>query len=247
MDRRTFRANIFHELQQDLKHGRVLPLDVLAAEQDATRVIGPKDALPAPRAPSRPPTVRVEEADCIDFARARAAAGERVLVLNMASDYVPGGGVRKGSLAQEEELCRRTTLYPALMAVRDRDDCYPLAPGTVIVSPRVTIVAKADPYEYESTWTTIAVVSSAAVRTREGDRGMAMDRRIERLLHVCSTVPHDVLVLSAWGCGAFRNDPAMVARAFRDVLSRVATGSSEVVFAIMGGGANLATFRAMLG
>ena len=37
-----------------------------------------------------------------------------VCMLNMCSDYCPGGGVKKGSHSQEECICRCTSLYPSL-------------------------------------------------------------------------------------------------------------------------------------
>ena len=39
---------------------------------------------------------------------------KKCLVLNFANPYHPGGGVRRGAKAQEEDLCRCSTLLPSL-------------------------------------------------------------------------------------------------------------------------------------
>jgi uncharacterized protein (TIGR02452 family) len=41
-----------------------------------------------------------------------------------------------------------------------------------------------------------------------------------------------VLVLGAWGCGVFRNDPGLVAGVFADLLARSGGWFDEVVFAV---------------
>ena len=46
----------------------------------------------------------------------------------------------------------------------------------------------------------------------------ALRRRAELVLRVASAHKVDELVLGAWGCGVFRNDPRMVAAIFADLL-----------------------------
>lgn len=71
------------------------------------------DVLPPP-APlyQTPACVTTTAKRCIDAAS--AYPGQKVCVLNFASSVSPGGGVVKGAGAQEESICRITTLYPAL-------------------------------------------------------------------------------------------------------------------------------------
>jgi uncharacterized protein (TIGR02452 family) len=42
---------------------------------------------------------------------------------------------------------------------------------------------------------------------------------VHRVLAVAAMHGHDTLVLGAWGCGAFGNDPEMVAELFREALA----------------------------
>ena len=55
--------------------------------------------------------------------------------------------------------------------------------------------------------------------------------RAARVLQIAAAHRHRQLVLGAWGCGVFSNDPAVVAAAFAHALSR-ALWFDHIVFAI---------------
>ncbi|KAI1109611.1 hypothetical protein F5Y14DRAFT_444590 [Nemania sp. NC0429] len=63
-----------------------------------------------------------------------ARAATRVAILNMASPLSPGGGFLNGATSQEESLCMRTTLLPAL-----RDEFYRLPELGVVYTPDVLV------------------------------------------------------------------------------------------------------------
>ena len=175
--------------------------------------------------------------------------GRRICVLNFASATNPGGGVKNGSRAQEECLCRCSTLYPTL----DRQemwDCYysvnrqlrdPLHTDACIYSPDI-IICKSDivyPERLpEEEWVTVDVITCAAPNLRS--EIIVSDDELKRL-HI-SRAEHimrsaidngaDVLVLGAFGCGAFMNDPYIVASAYRDAVDRYDTYFERIEFAI---------------
>ena len=61
-----------------------------------------------------------------------------------------------------------------------------------------------------------------------------MRSRIAKVLEIGLTHGHDAIVLGAWGCGAFGNDPTLVAGLFRDALTGPYRGAyRRVEFAIL--------------
>jgi len=178
-------------------------------------------------------------------------------VLNMASDRHAGGGVRKGARAQEEELCRRSTLYPCLETL---DKYYPWpSPHTTVITPGVAVFRAPDTYDYLAKAFAVHVVSAAAKRmsysewTKDGTFKDADYKetlgRITALLKTCVYHNQRNLVLGAWGCGAFGNPPKGVALAFRRLLTSEFAGCFDRVwFAIIGGERtrNFETFESIL-
>ena len=78
-------------------------------------------AIPQTATTSVSPKITVMKSDTLDAALAvrnslppHLRGITRIGVLNMASFLGPGGGVLNGAMAQEESLCVRSTLYPAL-------------------------------------------------------------------------------------------------------------------------------------
>jgi uncharacterized protein (TIGR02452 family) len=187
----------------------------------------------------------------------RDAAGSKVAVLNFASATRPGGGVATGSSAQEECICRCTTLYPCLTTkeaeVRfydpHRKNVGPLHNDDIIYTPDVAII-KNDDYDLLREPLFIDVITCAAPNLREKnvskynqEREPAPDISPEELkaLHVArarqilnAAVQNfvDVLVLGAFGCGAFRNDPEVVAAAYKEVLPEYRKYFKAIEFAV---------------
>jgi len=175
----------------------------------------------------------------------KEAAG-RIAVLNFASPKRPGGGVMTGASAQEEAICRITDLYPRLCAMRDKGLFYSnnrRSPYTdeVIYSRDVTVI-KSDENKprllAENERILIDVVCCAAPN-QKGQRIPDQElygiirRRISRVLDACIENGAVNVVLGAWGCGAFRNPPKIVAQAMMDEMADKYTFSfKNIVFAV---------------
>lgn len=193
--------------------------------------------LPPPAAPCAT-VVEVKNMDCLEEARALLAAcepGERVAVLNMANAFTPGGGFRVGCGAQEENLHRRSDLHLFLEDARAWHTCsgeqvqlYPIPDGAVLYSRDVRVFRgpEQEGYPMLPEPFNVDVVScpalshpvlSSATRLSpfaEGD----LRTKINSLLTACMEHGATHLVLSALGCGAFRNPPDHVAELFKEAL-----------------------------
>jgi uncharacterized protein (TIGR02452 family) len=164
-------------------------------------------------------------------ARRLHAAGRSVAALNFASARHPGGGFRTGATAQEESLARSSALFACIngnemyaVHERSRDPFYT---DHVIYSPGVPVFRTDDGEllddPYPCTFLTCAAVNAGVVRERHPERvddiGPAMRRRVARVLAIAAIHQEDTLVLGAWGCGVFGNDPALIGRLFAEALA----------------------------
>jgi uncharacterized protein (TIGR02452 family) len=207
-----------------------------------TRLYLPTQPLTTPRSAGTAPDVSVTQESTLAATRRLANDGD-VAALVFASAKHPGGGFRTGAQAQEESLARSSALYRCLTAVpefyafhRSRSDN--LYSDRVIYSPRVPVFRDDDgtllktPYEL-SLLTAAAPNRGAVPASRAGEVATGLATRARRVLAVAAAHGHRRLVLGAWGCGVFRNDPAIVAGAFADALADTAGWFDQVVFAVL--------------
>jgi len=180
-------------------------------------------------------------------ARLHREGHERIAVLNFASARNPGGGYVGGAKAQEEDLCRNALLYPCLLQAPDyyaahRASSDLLYSDRVIWSPGVPVHRGDDgrllATPYPVSFLTSAAPNAGEALRRDPDAGSrirrALHRRAERVLAVAAHHGARRLVLGAWGCGVFRNDPREVAEAFHAPLTAGAFAGvfERVLFAV---------------
>jgi uncharacterized protein (TIGR02452 family) len=223
-----------------------------AAAADGTRMFGP-GPVPVPHSPAGPHPARctVTGESSTEAARRLASvpgAGP-VAVLNFASARNPGGGYVNGAQAQEEALCRASALYHCLLRAPEfyahhREVRDPFYSDRVIHSPAVPVFrGDRGPLldrPFAAAFLTSAAPNAGVIARTMPERGdavgPALDARAERVLEVAVAHGYRRLVLGAWGCGVFRNDPARVAAAFARLLTgdgRFARAVDEAVFAVL--------------
>jgi uncharacterized protein (TIGR02452 family) len=218
---------------------------------EATRLYGPEPVeVPGPT-PNGPATAfEVTGESSLEAARRlTAAAPDPVAVLNFASARNPGGGYLRGAQAQEEALCRGSALYTCLLRApgyyaAHRADRSPFYTDRVIHSPAVPVYRDDRGRLLEEPYAVGFLTSpapNAGVITRQNPADAAripavLASRASRVLEVAAAEGYRRLVLGAWGCGVFRNDPAEVARSFRTHLTdggRFAGRFERVVFGVL--------------
>ena len=167
----------------------------------------------------------------------------------------PRGGVAWGSTAQEECLCRCSTLY-ANLTVREvwqpfyeahREQHNQLYNDDCIYTPDV-VVFKTDVREPElmhpDDWRRVNIITCAAPNLRP-DRNGNMQvhinnkelfdlhvKRMRRILTITAMKENAVVILGAYGCGAFRNPPGVVASAMRQVIEEFRYHFRVIEFAV---------------
>ncbi|MFG3497608.1 TIGR02452 family protein [Streptomyces sp. NPDC047928] len=228
--------------------------DAVATALAGTRMYGPE---PVPVTPDTGRTTRVEvtgESSTQAARRLTGAAPEPVAVLNFSSARNPGGGYLNGAQAQEEALCRASALYATLLRVpgfyeHHRADRDPFYSDRVVHSPGVPVFRDDRggllDTPYRVGFLTSPAPNAGVIVRRTPDAAPripeALASRAERVLETAAVCGYRRLVLGAWGCGVFRNDPKTVAEAFATLLTadgRAAPGRfaghfDEVVFAIL--------------
>ncbi len=216
-------------------------------------------------APNRDGKIKVSKDRTFESAMRYAFSDEfgdkKIAVLNFASATNPGGGVEDGSSAQEESLCRCSTLYPVLEQQRLRNEFYephrkarnPLNNDDIIYSPEIVIIKTDEEYPERmemDDWCVVDVITCAAPNLRKRMNKYSNGRevkqvsvtpeelydlqynRAQHILNVAAGNGVEVLILGAFGCGAFENDPAVVSRAWKDALDEYAHHFDVVEFAI---------------
>ena len=159
---------------------------------------------------------------------------KKILVLNLANPVNPGGGVRHGSRAQEEDLCRKSSLLLSLESKAawryysyNRSLNTHMGSDALMITPHVEII-KDERGELLDDSVVVSVLTCAAPMVSRGKEGMSESEyeamffnRISGMLKCVAYLGYRHLVLGAWGCGAFGNDARVVSDLFYKALKEM--------------------------
>ena len=234
-------------------HGGLSIEDVVFYDSDIKKKIN-FDELPRHKT-----EIKVVNADCLYTAKELVEDGYTPAVVNFASFRVPGGGVRKGSRAQEENICRRTNLFESIFRFIDtlakeyglplEKKQYPLpVHHGAIYSPAISVFRASEDKDYEflDEVFPVDIITIAALKDPELDKKGHMNdwaksvtkEKIRTMFNLAIYWENDSLVLGAFGCGAFANPPEDVAQLFKEVLEEpeYCDKFEKIIFAVLDDG-----------
>ncbi len=255
------RIEVFKDTQDWIKNDPVLSASISVAKKNTT--VFYEDDYPAFDSSNSKETVITVSGDRSYQAAMRLHRDNpdaKIAVMNFANAFHAGGGVTTGASAQEECLCRTSTLYPLLYRRTLRDTFYkhhytlntPKASDSLVYTEGV-IICKTDedlPKRMpKEDWVTVDVITIAAPDLRDKSNkhaplvngGTYMNNaelfgyHVKRAIHMltCAAAKGaDILVLGAFGCGAFENDPEVVARAYKTALQEFPKVFDKIEFAV---------------
>lgn len=178
------------------------------------------------------------------FEAAKTYKGQKTAVLNYANNRSIGGNPFWAN-AQEESLCRCSTLLPCLEAMREpfylkhreqikNNEMDWRGNDDLIYTPDVVVFKtdeRTEPINPKmmppEEWYKVDVITSAAPELFRVVDGIPIEEyeaiittRIKKILDVAAKEKVEVLILGRWGCGAFMNDPKVVSSAFYSLLKK---------------------------
>ena len=255
---RTNRATISEETLKIVEDGfyeydgeRVELKKLIEESVEATLLLKPSESLSTSIPTDKNCKLEVLNETTLQGAKRLSQSGKykKIGVLNFASAKNAGGGFLGGSQAQEESLARNSALYATLESNPEyyhyhrRVEKTLLYSHHIIYSPNCPVFRLDDgellsePYLVD--FITSPAPNRGAVANNEPHSLNRLDEvfaeRINRVLRLAVTQGCDALVLGAWGCGVFRNEPDVVANLFAKALldeGEFAHAFEYVVFSI---------------
>lgn len=190
------------------------------------------------------------------FEAAKGYKGKKIAVLNFANNHSVGGSPFSAG-AQEESLCRCSTLYPCLLAMKsvfydkhrqqyENHEINYMGNDDLIYTPDVIVFKtdeRTDPIRPElmpkDEWYKVDIITCAAPELWHGnqiphDYAQQIHQRIKRILDVAAKEGVEVLILGKWGCGAFKNPLDVVAKTFMNLLKNYDFKNVEFALATNG-------------
>ncbi len=181
------------------------------------------------------PDIKVVNMDTLDCAIQLKNEGFNPVLLNMCNPNLRGGYLdRVGS--QEEDLVRRGNYLTFLNSVK-----YPLPKYGLIYSPDVTFELNGlrQRYTKMSNPCTMSIIACSSINSppMEGTYILPpysniIANKIDTIFQIAHKKGHDALVLSALGCGGFRNAPEHISQLFVKSIKTWGKCFKKIYFAI---------------
>ena len=182
----------------------------------------------------------------------------KICVLNFASAKNPGGGFLGGASAQEESLARSSNLYATQIKNKamydfNRNQSSFLYSDYMIYSPNVLFWNDDNGNYFEKPFLvdilTAPAPNKGAMQQHNRKEEIAeteevLKKRMDKVLAIALQQKSDTIILGAWGCGVFRNEPKDVAQLFKEIIAEKYAGAfKKIVFAIFDNSEKKSNFK----
>ena len=186
-------------------------------------------------------TVRVENDGTVSAGSKSAIRGRKTAILNFADGIEPGGLVLVGETTQEENICRCSNLYASLTTEKAYNEYYKVNAKAVsgVYTDRIIYSKDVTFFKDDVTYADVSpykmdVITCPAPSTKITNRDTEYSviySRLENIIKSAVINNVDTLILGAWGCGAFGQDPILICRCFNELLKKY-NAFNEVIFAV---------------
>lgn len=208
----------------------------------------------------KPVQIIVDDIDSVSaIMKYHITENDRMAVLNFSSYKEAGGMFLKGSKAQEECLCHESFLYNVLSRNQvfyewnNQHKNRSLYLNRALFSPNILFIKPDSKYPQKEIMKFCDVITCAAPNksaaqkyqnVSDKENSKVLQSRIKFILDIAKENHIDTLILGAYGCGVFGQNPYEVADIFKTYLTTTHKYFKNVVFAIPNGkNNNLEAFR----
>ena len=182
------------------------------------------------------PVINVLPNDCLEIAQLFITNGYNPTVLNMADVSFPGGGIEMGGYAQEESLFCRSNYFKTLNL---QTGLYPINGAECIYSKNVFVFRDTNLNFLDKPFY-VSFIACAAIKEPEllsknftqNDYDMTF-KKIELIFQTAFLKGHNCLILSAFGCGAYKNPKHQIAEIFNKLIGIYGHLFKFIIFAIL--------------
>jgi len=161
--------------------------------------------------------------DCLDVCR---QCDGSILLLNMANPYSPCGFPHLVG-GQEEEVCRRSSLCHL------PKNLYPIHEDEFIFTKdvKVNYTSFLEGYRFIPPFQVGVMTLPALKFAFHPFHYQIMKKKIQGLVQFIREHPYQNVILGAFGCGGFNNDPEIISRLFKECLVSLPK-ETKIIFAI---------------
>lgn len=159
---------------------------------------------------------------------------ENTAILNFASAVLIGGQPQNGFTTQEEVLNRATTLFPTLNTQDVKKNYYDyfkrlgndIYTDRMIISRNIYIIKDSEIVPnplIKQEYLKVDVITSPApnlskIKISDEEYIKIYTSRIKKIFRLAALYKNTTIIVGAFGCGAFKNNPVLAATCFKKVL-----------------------------